>query len=333
LKQTKAFYNWEKKIRFTHTSLFSLSKKSNTKMLHGLHLFENLHIHSKHDEQSEYAHVPKYTPTILKKLQNDEGHHHHHHHIYHLHRGNSVDSEKEDEGSLFVPESGTEKRGIFRTMEPIWVCTVDAAPRHSKEANQNGMIILDNDSQKVLESAFKTKNTTCDLSIDSTTGLCTVEFSYDGQNSTTTTTTDNNIRHFSYGTDIQRMTTPVWWYEKKGTTGKKELCRFDWKNQMRLESFGDDESTLSLTDKAFAEPFTVALNSYNERQQNEWQGFVYLDTVPRLGKDEETTDDEDDYRDLNIQGKDNFPNFNAFTGEDEEEVEEEAYRKAHIKHQ
>lgn len=310
-------------------------------MLHGLHLFENLHIHSKHDEQSEFAHVPNYTPTILKKLRDDEGHHHHHH-VYHLHRGSDATNEKTDtinEGSRFVPESGTDKRGIFRTLEPIWICTIDTAPNHKNEANQDGQIILDNESQKVLEKAFKNKDQSCKLSVDSTTGYCVVDFNYDDETSTTSTSTTNsttsststtNARHLVYGTDIQRMTTPVWWYEKKGITGKKELARFDWKNQIRLEAFDDDESTLSLTDKAFPDPFTAALNSRNEREKNDWQGFIYLNTVPRTTRGD-TTDEEDEYHDLNIQGRDNFPNFNSFAGEDEEETEEEVYRKAHIK--
>lgn len=310
-----------------------------------MHLLENLHIHSnKGGEKSEFAHVPKYTPTILKKLQENSGHHHHH--VYHLRR-RSLEKSSEDkekgksdvygEESIFVPENGTEKRGIFRTMEPIWVCNIDAAPYHSNEANQDGLIILDNESQKILEEAFKNNEPSCTLSVDATTGHCTVKFD-DGDKKTNISSLDSNdtiksavttnIRHLVYGTDIQRMTTPVWWYEKSAIDGKKELCRFDWKNQMRLEAFDDDESTLSLTDNAFSEPFTVALNTYKERKNNEWQGFIYLDTVPRFN---DTTDEEEDYHDLNIQGKDNFPNFNAFASEGEEQNEEESYRKVHIK--
>ncbi|KAL0139841.1 hypothetical protein V8B55DRAFT_1501814 [Mucor lusitanicus] len=316
-------------------------------LLHNL--FSNLSIIHHHDkEKSKYAHVPNYTPTILTKMEDDHQHHHHHH-VYHLHRSEShalsvcasCGSQNED-SSVFVAEPGTEKRGVFRTNEPIWVCTVNAAPEHKSDANGNGLIILDDQSQKELETAYKNKQSTCQLAEDSTTGLCNVHLVYDNVDASTaatTTTTDStasaaSLRQLTYDIDIKRMTTPVWWFEKKGLDGRKELGRFDWKNQIRLEAYDDDNATLALTDDSFEEPFTVALSQAKHKDAQEWQGFMYLNTVPRQrnGNDEYDDESDDEYHDLNIQGRDNFPNFNNFKDEqDQEELrQEEAYRKAHI---
>ncbi|KAF1803024.1 hypothetical protein FB192DRAFT_1258699, partial [Mucor lusitanicus] len=179
-----------------------------------------------------------------------------------------------------------EKRGVFRTNEPIWVCTVNAAPEHKSDANGNGLIILDDQSQKELETAYKNKQSTCQLAEDSTTGLCNVHLVYDNVDASTaatTTTTDStasaaSLRQLTYDIDIKRMTTPVWWFEKKGLDGRKELGRFDWKNQIRLEAYDDDNATLALTDDSFEEPFTVALSQAKHKDAQEWQGFMYLNT-------------------------------------------------------
>lgn len=131
------------------------------------------------------------------------------------------------------------------------------------------------------------------------------------------------------------MTAPIWWFEKKGLDGKKELGRFDWKNQIRLEAYDDDNATLALTNDSFPEPFTAALSQAKHKNAQEWQGLIYLNTVPLRGSvcdsnDEES--EEDKYHDLNIQGKDNFPNFNNFNdGKNQDELRrEEAYRKVYI---
>ncbi|KAG2209088.1 hypothetical protein INT46_003663 [Mucor plumbeus] len=312
-------------------------------------LFSNLKIiHHHKKEESEYAHVPDYTPTILKKIEGDHQHHHHHH-VYHLHQSEShapsayltcgPKGEEEQDSSLFVAEPGTERRGTFRTNEPIWVCTASVALEHKADVNGNGLIILDDQSQKLLENAYKNKTMTCQLAEDSATGSCTVHFAYDGTAFTSTTTVTSNdnttgIRQLTYDTDIKRMITPVWWFEKKGLNGKKELSRFDWKNQIRLEAYDDANATLALTDDSFPEPFTAVLSQAKHKDAQEWQGFIYLDTVPCRGSvcDSNDEESEDEYHDLNIQGKDNFPNFNNFNDEENQEElrQEEAYRKAHI---
>lgn len=120
-------------------------------LLHNLFSNSNL-IHHHKKEESEYAHVPDYTPTILKNIEGDHQHHHHHH-VYHLHQSGSdalsvcstcgLKGEEEQGSSLFVAESGTERRCTFRTNEPIWVCTANVAPAHKSKANGNDLIILD----------------------------------------------------------------------------------------------------------------------------------------------------------------------------------------------
>ncbi|CAO3642666.1 unnamed protein product [Mucor fragilis] len=320
-------------------------------LLHNL--FGNLSVvHHHRKEESEYAHVPNYTPTILTKIEGDHQHHHHHH-VYHLHRSESHAlsvcsscAPQGEDNSIFVAEPGTEKRGIFRTNEPIWVCTVNAAPEHKSDANGNGLIILDDQSQKTLETAYKNKQLTCQLAEGSTTGLCNATLVYDDADPINTTITDSradsaslkdqsleSLRQLTYDVDIKRMTTPVWWFEKKGIDGRKELGRFDWKNQIRLEAYDDDNATLALTDDSFAEPFTVALSQAKHKDAQEWQGFMYLNTVPRQsGVADEYDESDGEYHDLNIQGRDNFPNFNNFKDEqDQEELrQEEAYCKAHV---
>ncbi|GAN08586.1 hypothetical protein MAM1_0213c08100 [Mucor ambiguus] len=320
-------------------------------LLHNL--FNNLSIiHHHKKEESEYAHVPNYTPTILTKIEGNHKHHHHHH-VYHLHRSESHTpsicascSPQNEDSSVFVAEPGTEKRGVFRTIEPIWACTANAAPEHKLDANGNGLIILDDQSQKTLEAAYKNKQMTCQLAEDSTTGSCNVNLVYNDADASATTTTDStanstasndpsidSIMQLTYGIDIKRMTTPVWWFEKKSLDGRKELGRFDWKNQIRLEAYDDDNATLALTDDSFEEPFTVALSQARHKDAQEWQGFVYLDTVPcQIHGNEEYDESNDEYHDLNIQGRDNFPNFNNFKDEQDQEEfrQEEAYRKAHI---
>ncbi|KAK4521763.1 Anaphase-promoting complex subunit 1 [Mucor velutinosus] len=321
-------------------------------LLHNL--FSNLSIIHHNKEESDYAHVPNYTPTILTKIEGDHQHHHHHH-VYHLHRSEShalsVCSSccpQNEDNSIFVAEPGTERRGVFRTNEPIWVCTVNAAPQHKSDANGNGLIILDDQSQKTLETVYKKKKLTCQLAEDSTTGLCNVNLVYGDADASTTTidsTADStaskdpslkSIRQLNYDIDIKRMTTPVWWFEKKGLGPRKEFGRFDWRNQIRLEAYDDDNATLALTDGSFAEPFTVALSQAKHKDEQEWQGFMYLNTVPRQSNGNDEYDESDDeYYDLNIQGRDNFPNFNTFKDkQDQEELrQEETYRKAHINKQ
>jgi hypothetical protein len=115
---------------------------------------------------------------------------------------------------------------------------------------------------------------------------------------------------------------------KKGS--KKELGRFDWKNQVRLDAYDDTDSALTLTDKVFPGPFIVALNK-SVSKESEWLGFMYLNTISHAGADQtevvnpdEACNDEDgddsEYHSLCIQGKDNFPNFNTY--QDQDEIEE-----------
>ena len=60
-----------------------------------------------------------------------------------------------------------------------------------------------------------------------------------------------------------------------------------------------------------SKPFTVALSQTKHKDAQEWQEFIYFNTVPRHGNvcDSHDEESEDEYDDLNIEGKDNFPQF------------------------
>ncbi|CAO3645719.1 unnamed protein product [Mucor hiemalis] len=285
--------------------------------MHVLHFLQNLQ-NNKEKDSDDYIPVPKYIPELLKKVTSKTNYHDH---IFHLHR--SADE------SLFVAEPGTERRDIYRTIEPIWVCTINAAPQKASEASPEGLITLDKSSQKILEKAQLSNLNLCRMSADSTTGACTILFS-EGENKA-----DPSSRTLVFGKDIRRLSTPMWWFRMK----TNELHSFDWKNQVRLEAYEDFDSTLTLTDEAFPDPFTVTLKKKRNQKtstETEWQGFMYLNTIPRVGVNDSDVNGINDvnYRDLCIQGIDDFPNFNNFVQVDElqEQKEEEIERKNHLNH-
>lgn len=285
--------------------------------MHLFHFFKKLHS-GKENDSDDYVPVPKTLPEFLQKVTSRENYHDH---VFHLNR--SADD------SVFIAEPGTERRDIYRSIEPVWVCTKETAPEEASEASSSdGLITLDKTSQKILEKAHLSHLTHCHLPDDSTTGPCTVLFD------------DNNITHASsrtlvVGKDIQRLSTPMWWFKVE----TNELNSFDWKNQVRLEAYEDYDSTLTLTDKSFPGPFTVALKKNDNQGSKEtvWQGFMYLDTIPRVGLDSAHVNDNKEtedvnYRDLCIQGVDDFPNFNKFAQDDKlrEQREEEKEIKYHV---
>lgn len=287
--------------------------------MHLFHFLKKLQ-NERGNDSDDYIPVPKILPEFLQRATSKESYHDH---VYHLNR--SADD------SVFIAEPGTERRDIYRSIEPVWVCTKDAAPQEASEASPDGLITLDKTSQKILEKAHQSHLTHCHLTDDSTTGPCTVLFGKD---------VGNNVTHASsrtliVGKDIKRLSTPMWWFKVE----TNELNSFDWKNQVRLEAYEDYDSTLTLTDKSFSDPFTVALkkNNHQGSKETEWQGFMYLDTIPRVGlnsanvNDNKETEDVN-YRDLCIQGIDDFPNFNKFAQDDElqEQRDEEKEIKYHV---
>ncbi|KAI8093030.1 uncharacterized protein BX664DRAFT_328765 [Halteromyces radiatus] len=86
------------------------------------------------------------------------------------------------------------------------------------------------------------------------------------------------------GRDIIRTVVPVWWYEQDLVDGTKGMCRFEPRNQVRLEALSEDHTRLTLTDVGFSDAtVTVMMNppSLNNRrqeeeQQEEMRGLLYV---------------------------------------------------------
>ncbi|CAO3621435.1 unnamed protein product [Cunninghamella blakesleeana] len=84
----------------------------------------------------------------------------------------------------------------------------------------------------------------------------------------------DNTLYLNY--NLRRSLVPYWWFEQDNDQGFKGMCRFDQKNQVRLEALSDDRSTLTLTDIAFPIPFQVVLEPADRSSREEWRGFMYL---------------------------------------------------------
>ncbi|KAI8142153.1 hypothetical protein BJV82DRAFT_579691 [Fennellomyces sp. T-0311] len=159
-----------------------------------------------------------------------------------------------------TPTSGPfvhDARGIFRTLEPIWYYS------YPTTAGELEWMPFDPHCQTVLEVAYTQNKASCDL----------------GQ---------QTIVHFTPGADdggwvlddtVRRVISPVWWYEQDSIIdGSKGMCRFDYKNQARLEALADeDRSKLSMVDEAFPHPFTITLVNRSRDQKEEWRGFLHLE--------------------------------------------------------
>ena len=199
-----------------------------------------------------------------------------------------------------TPTSGPfvhDTRGIFRTLEPVWyygyssitsdehqlpmIPTGDDAEKVNENKNDNSEILkgqgqqqeeqeldwvqFDPHCQTVLEFAYRQNKASCDLGQN-----CIVHFTSSKHVANDEWVLDENVR---------RVITPVWWFEQDSVVdGSKGMCRFDYKNQARLEALADEDRTkLSLVDEAFPHPFTITLVTRSRDQKEEWRGFLHYE--------------------------------------------------------
>ncbi|KAI7866518.1 hypothetical protein BDF14DRAFT_1743572 [Spinellus fusiger] len=198
----------------------------------------------------------------------------------------------------FLPE---EARGIFRTLEVSWCYKMPALPGQS-DTQHNEWVQFDEINQQTLEDAFKEK-TFCTLT-SADIGTRTVSFApkttprpakkrpltaiytltekdrlvfLSSPSLPTQTSRQSMVRGEMFlEKDIQRFLAPVWWFEDDSMDGLKNMCRFDTKNQARLEALCDDRSHFVVSDESFLYPCTVRLDvggSLNAKE--ELRGFLY----------------------------------------------------------
>lgn len=196
-----------------------------------------------------------------------------------------------------TPTHGTmqENRGIFRTLEPVWYFQSNLIQRDSNE-----WVRFDDQSQYTLENAMNT-DTECVLP-QSSVGPCTILFrpkslklekkqrqsmvviSSKGkqQHSSmpTLNTTGSMGRTLELNKQVRRTISPAWWFEQDSVDGSKGMCRFDHKNQVRLEALSDGRTRLVLKDDAFNVPFTVVLDAPQQPElREEVRGFLYFEPI------------------------------------------------------
>ncbi|GAN03655.1 hypothetical protein MAM1_0045c03110 [Mucor ambiguus] len=194
-----------------------------------------------------------------------------------------------------------DNRGIFRTLEPVWYFSSKLIPNQQSHQQQE-WIRFDDQSQFSLENALQSKPE-CVLS-QSQLGPCTVLFKPLPLKSATTKTRHSMMIMSSQHTSmpslrpsplnaatgsgltlelnktVRRTISPVWWYEQDSADGSKGMCRFDYRNQVRLEALSEGRTRLVLTDDAFNVPFTVVLEAPKQRElKEEVRGFLYLEPV------------------------------------------------------
>ncbi|KAI8330698.1 hypothetical protein BC941DRAFT_439951 [Chlamydoabsidia padenii] len=200
------------------------------------------------------------------------------------------------------------QRGIFRTLEPVWSYLPDQHDQWIPLAPQN---------QRVLEHAFATRQSTCTIPLPyaphTTVHLfasqepitkkrrpVTQFFSSPNQppqqmrSSPNLSVPRDDHRHKTPGMEgvpnlpggkelylhqnLRRALVPYWWFEQDNEQGGKGMCKFDYKNQVRLEALSDGRSTLTLTDASFPVPFQVILEQTDRSLREECCGFMYLNT-------------------------------------------------------
>jgi hypothetical protein len=191
-----------------------------------------------------------------------------------------------------------DNRGIFRTLEPVWYFQSNLLPNNQSQTAE--WLRFDEYSQDALENSLESKSE-CVLT-QSILGPCTVLFKPASSKSikakkcrNSTMMTLPSAQHASMPTlrgtaqvgrtlelnkQVRRTISPVWWYEQDSSDGSKGMCRFDYKNQVRLEALSDGRTRLVLTDDAFNVPFTVVLEAPKQRElKEEVRGFLYLEPV------------------------------------------------------
>lgn len=197
-----------------------------------------------------------------------------------------------------------ENRGIFRTLEPVWYFQSNLLyPGASVDNNE--WIRFDDYSQYTLEATLNSNSKSECVLQQSSLGSCTILFkplppkplksgkkerhsmmalSATGREqyaSMPTLHTNRAVgRTFELNKQIRRTISPAWWFEQDSPDGSKGMCRFDYKNQVRLEALSEGRTRLVLTDDAFDVPFTVVLEAPKHRElKEEVRGFLYLEPV------------------------------------------------------
>lgn len=205
------------------------------------------------------------------------------------------------------PAAIYETRGIFRTLEPVWYYNVSFTGHAQNQLNEDdtsNWIRFEDHCQYVLESSYNRHHQSCQLNHPSL-GPCVIEFHSQPKPKASTarqrpvtmmmmSSAPNKTelheaagplppRSLILGHNVRRVVAPVWWYEQDSLDGSKGMCRFDYKNQARLEALSDDERTkFTLTDAAFPCPFTVVLDNRKSRdQKEEMRGFMHIEIIAR----------------------------------------------------
>lgn len=216
----------------------------------------------------------------------------------------SVSSFSSDASDSSQPQTPTsmsmqENRGIFRTLEPVWYFQSKLlSNQQQQQQQQQEWIRFDDQSQFNLENSLQSKPE-CILN-QSQLGPCTVLFKPLPQLKQKTKTRHSvmvmSSQHASMPSlrptpngpaltlelnkNVRRTISPVWWYEQDSADGSKGMCRFDYRNQVRLEALSEGRTRLVLTDDAFNVPFTVVLEAPKQRElKEEVRGFLYLEPV------------------------------------------------------
>lgn len=191
-----------------------------------------------------------------------------------------------------------DNRGIFRTLEPVWYFQSNLLPNHQPGTAE--WLQFDESSQYALENSVDNAKSECVLN-QSALGPCTVFFKPVSSKAIKSKKCRSKImtlptskyasmptllpttqfgRTLELDKHVRRNISPVWWYEQDSSDGSKGMCRFDYKNQVRLEALADSRNRLVLTDDAFNVPFTVVLDAPKEREsKEEVRGFLYLEPV------------------------------------------------------
>ncbi|KAI9480962.1 MAG: hypothetical protein EXX96DRAFT_564865 [Benjaminiella poitrasii] len=193
-------------------------------------------------------------------------------------------------------------RGIFRTLEPVWHFRSNLMP--NSQSQNNEWIQFDEQSQLLLESSLNSQSE-CVLT-NSIIGPCTVLFNPLPSNKRVAQLNSKKNRHsimalpkhqhasmptlhhsvnnsghtLELNKQVRRTISPIWWFEQDQANGAKGMCRFDYKNQVRLEALSEGRTRMVLTDDAFNVPFTVALEPPKQRDlKEEVRGFLYLEPI------------------------------------------------------
>lgn len=209
----------------------------------------------------------------------------------------SFSSDISSNDSLPRTPTGTESqecRGIFRTLEPVWYFQSTLLPQQQ----EHDWLRFDDASQYALESSLNLGKPDCLLS-STPLGPCKIMFkpipppkvstrhsmmvmptANRVQNASMPSLRPHAIQTLELNKNVRRTISPVWWFEQDSIDGSKGMCRFDYKNQVRLEALSEGRTRLVLTDDAFHVPFTVVLEPPKERDlKEEVRGFLYLEPV------------------------------------------------------